>query len=550
MRLSSQPQTILGESAQLMPNRNHQVPSAAILAFTCKTVTRATVRVSDGVKRWRIEFGERQPGPSELPLVGFRAGRTHVIGLELNDQAGNSQVLGPFEFRSPELPKSETEFPTISVTRNISARLEPGITLFSLRRRNLMRAHWRNRAQFDFTRLFGMLVAIDSDGHVVWSYKGDARIAGVEMLANGNLMFHTTEFLTYEVNILGETVRAFYAARRPQGPAAQAIPIDAASIHHQPHQKPDGNFLAMTANARVIENYYTSETDPNAPRKTMSVVGDRIIEFTPDGREVWAWNAFDHLDTDRIGFNLLDPYWHTRGFPHHADWTHGNGVTYDERTDRVIVSLKHQDAILGINRATGEIAWILGDHGGWPQRLQNKLLSPIGNLRWPWHMHNPRITHRGTIVLYDNGTVQARPFDKPKAPHETYSRAVEYSVDEANMTVRQIWASSDRLDSDSVSVWAMGDAHILPKTQNALVMDSIIMEKRDDLQWNEWSRDWHPDDFPYRPRLREYATTNPPEVLWETWIENPSDTMSWEVFGGLRTASLYVGTGIRWIDEP
>ena len=46
---------------------------------------------------------------------------------------------------------------------------------------------------------------------------------------------------------------------------------------------------------------------------------------------VWRWNTFDHLDPYRMGYNTLNTYWHVRGFPHHADWTHGNGVTRDPR---------------------------------------------------------------------------------------------------------------------------------------------------------------------------------------------------------------------------
>ena len=65
-----------------------------------------------------------------------------------------------------------------------------------------------------------------------------------------------------------------------------------------------------------------------------------IVEFTPSGEVVWRWDSFDHLDPYRIGYDALDAYWHVRGFPGAADWTHGNGVTYDARDDSVLVSLR------------------------------------------------------------------------------------------------------------------------------------------------------------------------------------------------------------------
>ena len=156
-----------------------------------------------------------------------------------------------------------------------------------------------------------------------------SRIAGVHRLTSGNLFYHHVDFRSVEIDMCGKTIRTFYADKRPFGPVDEpdAIGIDAQSLHHQPHQMPNGNYLALTATAREIENYYTSETDPDAPRKTQSVVGDKIVECTPEGEIIWEWNTFDHLDIWRYGYLLMEVYWHTRGFPEHLDWTHGNGVS-------------------------------------------------------------------------------------------------------------------------------------------------------------------------------------------------------------------------------
>ena len=45
----------------------------------------------------------------------------------------------------------------------------------------------------------------------------------------------------------------------------------------------------------------------------------------------------------------------------------------------------------------------------------------------------------GTILCFDNGTYRARPFAEKQPSAESYSRAVEYEVDEAAMTVKQVW---------------------------------------------------------------------------------------------------------------
>ena len=299
---------------------------------------------------------------------------------------------------------------------------------------------------------------------------------------------------------------------------------------------PNGNFLAMTANARMIENYVTSETDPDAPRATQPVVGDRFVEFTPDGEIVWSWDTFDHLDVNRWSYHLLEVYWHNRGFPHHLDWTHGNGITYDPNDDSVIVSLRHQDAIVKIDKASGEIRWILGDHGNWKSPQKEKLLEPAHDLRWHYHGHNPRVTVDGTIVMYDNGLCRAEPYDPQAAPHECFARAIEYEVDEAARTVREVWTSADDDDPERVISWAMGDAHRLAN-DNMLIVDSTCLPMREqltrdchvrDLTWNEWKREeWHPNDMPYWTRIREMKRDASREAVFELRLDDPNELVSY-----------------------
>ena len=148
--------------------------------------------------------------------------------------------------------------------------------------------------------------------------------------------------------------------------------------------------------------------------------------------------------------------------------------------------------------------------------------------------------------MYDNAILQAWPFDQPKPPAECFARAVEYEVDEERMEVRQVWTSAD---ADPVVSWAMGDAHRLPETDNRLVIDSLCLPEADpldargkvrktDLTWNERVREeWHPSDFAYWARVREYRRDTS-EVAFEARIEDPDGIMGWEVFGGAKSPSM------------
>ena len=140
---------------------------------------------------------------------------------------------------------------------------------------------------------------------VVWYYESEARTAGIERLANGNIIMHRSDFSVVEIDLLGNVVRQFYARktspRPPENP--NAIPIKGQeTLHHQPHELPDGNFLAFSANGYLIEDYPTSELDPNAPKKDQMVMADTVVIFNEEGEQVWSWDTMDHLDPFRIGY--------------------------------------------------------------------------------------------------------------------------------------------------------------------------------------------------------------------------------------------------------
>ena len=532
-------------SASLAPNPNRKVPLAAVLTIETAAPAKGTITVANGSRSHDLAVPPSEDLHRALPVAGMRPGVAHRVTLKLTTQEGGIQESREFSFTPPELPQDLREMPPLEVRTCNPDAMEPGFLFLSVRRRNVVRALWLTERQKRFAQRWSMLVALDPDGEIVWTFHHDFRISGIARLPNGNLFFHQVNHHSFEIDLLGNVVRSWVAARRPAWPAPGAIPIDVQSLHHQPHLLPNGNFLAMAANTRVIENYRSSDSDPEAPRADKGVVGDKVIEFTPEGDVVWAWDSFEHLDVNRIGYHTFEPFWDTRGFPNHADWTHGNGVHHDPRDNGVLISLKHQDAVLKVDRA-GKIQWILGHHKDWSAALQPRLLTPVGDLVWFWHGHNPRVTSKGTIIMYDNAILQAWPFDPPKPPAECFARAVEYEVDEERMEVRQVWTSAE---ADPVVSWAMGDAHRLPETDNRLVIDSLCLPEADpldargkvrktDLTWNERVREeWHPSDFAYWVRVREYRRDTR-EVVFEARIEDPDGIMGWEVFGGAKSPSM------------
>ena len=524
---------------QTPPQVSHGAAHAPLAAWLDVDVAHATeiaVRVVQNDTSWTIRF----PVAERYLLLGFLPDGPAEITVQAIGSEGATTWPETLRHEPSDVPASPLEMPPLQTHQSQPGRMSGNFTFLSIRRRVIGRIADLTPANRKWMTTWGMLIAVDNAGRMRWMRKMDRRLAGVTRLSNGNLFVHDTDFCSREVDMTGETVRAWYAAGRPQGALEGGIPVDVRSLHHQPHQMPNGNFLALSAHSRVVKDWPAS-TEDLSQKADREIVGDMVVEFTPEGQVVWSWDSFDHLDVQRIGYDALDLYWHVRGFPNAADWTHGNGVTYDPSDDSVLVSLRLQDCVIKIDRATGQIVWILGDHQNWSPDLQTKLLTPKGKaFRWPWHMHNPRITSEGTIVLFDNGIYGARPGTEPIPYHKSFSRGVEYRVDQDAMTVEQVWASALTEDEVAERTWAMGDAHRFEDTDTAMVVHSICMPHgRDDIGMDEYDRTMrHVDDFPSYARVLEYDRASR-EIIFDMTVRDEDEIIHWEAFSGVRVDSLY-----------
>jgi hypothetical protein len=240
-------------------------------------------------------------------------------------------------------------------------------------------------------------------------------------------------------------------------------------MHHGMMTFPDGNILAMGVELREVAKYPTTEAGP-APRGPADVVGDTLYEFQPDGTVLKSRSLFAVLDESRTGYDGVNgDHWHGFFGMDVKDWSHANGVTWDEANNLVIISLRHQDAVVALDRSSGALRWILGPHDNWEPAWADKLLEPVGEgFAWQWHQHGPAITALGTIVMLDNGNYRAAPYDPKTLPVDNFSRVVEYRVDEATMTVEQVWQYGEGLDPALYS-GSLGNAVMLPETENVMV---------------------------------------------------------------------------------
>ena len=521
----------------LNQNPNTAIPLAAVLSFETNVATETVVTLSSDSHQFDLRFSAETI--HHHAIVGMKPARAYQLRVTIQRDEKFVEYPLALSFTTPPLPEDLINFPPLLVETCLPDKMEPGLTLIFARRRVPGEPTALTREQRAFMMNFGLIIALDTVGDVVWYYESHARIADMIRLRNGNFLYITTEYDVTEIDILGNIVQQWYAKDRPQGAHPTAIPIDGQTIHHCIYELSNGNLMAFTAQAKEVENYYTSEWNPDAPRKTQMVMGDTIIEFTRNGDIVWRWNCFDHLDPFRIGYETLYTYWWVRGFPGHTDWTHGNSMWIDELENTILLCLRYQEAIIKIDRASGEIIWILGENLDWPDHLQGKVLRPIGDIQWPYHMHTPSITKDGTFLIFDNGVFGARPFRTPKLPRDTFGRAAEYRIDEANMTVKQIWASDHKGDPDNLISYAMGDADEMPNTGNVLISYgmSITPEQAHDIPATEYNRCSHQR---CQARIREVTRSTPPETVFDVRLRIDKDepNIGWVCFGAEKIGQL------------
>ena len=62
------------------------------------------------------------------------------------------------------------------------------------------------------------------------------------------------------------------------------------------------------------------------------------------------------------------------------DWAHANSIFYDASDDSIVLSFRHQDAVVKFSRESGELIWILGTHEGWKDPWKPYLLEPQASL--------------------------------------------------------------------------------------------------------------------------------------------------------------------------
>ena len=297
---------------------------------------------------------------------------------------------------------------------------------------------------------FGMPVATDWMGNVIWYYPGSISFlarpepGGMFLGWYEDQAMDQSHQILREFDLSGTTNRETNAARISEQLVAMGMhPINA--FHHEVRYLPDGKVLALAASERIL-------TDVQGPGP-VDVIGDTIVALDSNLQVVWAWDAFDHLDPHRLATNNETCNQASNGCApiylaaQANDWTHGNSVAL-MADGSLLYSARHQDWVIKIDynngQGGGDVLWRLGKDGDF---------QIIGDDPYPWfsHQHDANIDANGLLTVFDNGNL--RFLFNPEA----HSRGQAIQIDEQNRTATLVLNA----DLGDFSV-ALGSARKLP----------------------------------------------------------------------------------------
>ena len=316
---------------------------------------------------------------------------------------------------------------------------------------------------------------LDTKGEIRWYMKAD-RIYDPESLYDAGIM------MGFHQNADGALSWGYgqhYAKYDLLGRKVfnRRLPANYADFSHAMMPAENGGYFLRVASSDLRR----------ADDTRVRTVRDVIIEVDASGEVVDEWRLFEILDPNRnivlksidqgaVCLNIdasqagktlsaeelarmdqNDKFGDIVGSGAGRNWVHVNSVDYDPTDDSIIISSRHQSALIKIGRDK-QVKWIMGSPEGWKGDFTKAVLTPVdkngqkikcegskceGDFDWTWTQHTAfKIDEKskGDIIYvsaFDNG--DARGMEQPALPDMKYSRAVVYKIDQKKKTVEQVW---------------------------------------------------------------------------------------------------------------
>lgn len=253
----------------------------------------------------------------------------------------------------------------------------------------------------------GYSAAYDINGDVRWYLTNYAlwdntRLKNGRMLVSTERLMYSPYYMTglYEIDMFGKIYKEYSLA---------------GGYHHDYYELPNGNLL-------VASDDFGNDD---------GTVEDVIVEVDKTtGAIVKTFDLKKILNMEDGKSENWTSY----------DWFHNNSVWYDEKTNSITLSGRHQDAVINIDYNSGKLNWIIGDKTEWSSEYQKYFFTPVGpDFEWQWSQHAAMITPEGYVFIFDNGNNKSKIKNSYVDAENSYSRGVMYKIDTKKMTIEQVY---------------------------------------------------------------------------------------------------------------
>jgi hypothetical protein len=235
------------------------------------------------------------------------------------------------------------------------ARASPGLTLFS-------------PLEAD-----GIVYLIDLAGKVVHTWKMPYPPGLYGYLTDGGTLFYNGKIPND--TFLGKAPFKGGAALEADWNGKVLWEVRHPNHHHDGRLLKNGNVLLLCATELPDDVAKKVQGGRPGTEEKGKIWADYLVEMTKDGRTVWEWRSWEHLDPAKDVITAVQD--------ERSEWTHGNAVT--ELPDgNLLVSFRDISTIIKIDRRAGDIVWKLG-------------APPLSG------QHAPTPLANGNILIFDNG---------------------------------------------------------------------------------------------------------------------------------------------------
>jgi len=169
-------------------------------------------------------------------------------------------------------------------------------------------------------------------------------------------------------------------------------------------------FVFIDVGHYIINAYYRDEVF-NIPEdidhnKFGSNVVASVIQEIKDGEVIFQWKSTDYPELYELSVEHND---YTNEHTRYSDYIHFNALAIDPEDNNLIASFRHLDAVIKLNRDSGEIMWVLGGKGDQFGLEREQKFS---------RQHSLSYLSDGSILLFNNGNVLPQTA-YPKVPEDS-----------------------------------------------------------------------------------------------------------------------------------